>query len=775
MRGQEKVDPYQQALNYYSTGEYRAVISLFENLLSTSAGLEKAEIHCYLAASYREIGELSRAIHEWNSALSIYRKTGDKNLQPRLAALLVDLGQTYNSSGQFRQAIPLLEEAIELARKRGNKEIEAIALDVLGTSYSRAGELDRAIESYRKSLAIERGLNRPDSIATLLNNLVSALQNREARYLDRARAADLEGNDRETDRFKNLAEKDRSEALTTAKEALEASRPLKNLSTVRAMLNWMKLFPNEDYRSAALALLDRLPDSRRKAYDLIDLAEGMEGEKAIPLLERAIAVARNLNDPRTESFALGALGNVYEREKRYDLALDFTERARSAAGETLARDSLYRWQWQAGRIHRARGRIPEAKAAYRQAIASLESIRGDIAIAGQNYQLDFRDEVEPVYRGLLELLLDRGSAIEIEEAIRVFEGLQLSQLQNFFGDDCVEIREATRQPKEVLSRTKTAVIHSIILKEKTYFILRLPDGKIRSYPIAVSRERLQQNLLDWRLKLEDISNYQYLPLSRKLYDLLILPLEAELDAAKPDTVLFINDGLLRNVPMAAFYDGRKFLIEKYPVALSLGLNFLSEVRPSRNLRPLTFGLTIAIPPFNSLPNVERETRSLQKLLGGSRFIDRDFTRENIERQLPKKDHSIVHLATHGQFGGSLDSTFLQTFDGRLSLEKLENILGISGKKIELLTLSACQTAAGNDRATLGLAGVALRSGVKSTLGTLWSVNDAITVDLMEDFYRYLKEGTTKAEALRKAQLNQIARSGSHASMWSGFVLLGNWL
>ncbi|MGH2415826.1 MAG: CHAT domain-containing protein, partial [Microcystaceae cyanobacterium] len=132
--------------------------------------------------------------------------------------------------------------------------------------------------------------------------------------------------------------------------------------------------------------------------------------------------------------------------------------------------------------------------------------------------------------------------------------------------------------------------------------------------------------------------------------------------------------------------------------------------------------------------------------------------------------SIVHLATHGKFRGMPENSFIQAFDQPIYLKDLEAILSQSKAPIELLTLSACQTAAGNERSFLGLAGLAIRSGVKSTLGSLWSINDEATVALMSDFYQNFKQGMTQVEALQKAQLKQIANPESHPTNWSNFVL-----
>ena len=456
----------QQAKNYYATGQFQQAIVLLEKILATPEGIEKAELHCYLAASYREIGQLSKAIRAWKAAVQIYRERGESNLEPQLAATLVDLAQAYNGLGQFRRALPLLKEAIELAQKTQSLKLEVVAQDVLGTSYLLSGNYDLAIESYQTSLYLSRQLHDTEEITAVLNNLSNAFSQRQAQYQAQAEWARLEEEGEEAHRLENLAQKDRQSAIRAATEGVKVSRHQVSLSAVRARLNLMTLSPQKDYRAEVLKMLQQLPDSRRKAYELINLAAQMEPMEAIPTLEWAITVARRWGDFRTESFALGALGGIYEGREQYELALKFTYQAQLAAQQVSAQDSLYRWQWQAGRIYRATGKRSQAKVAYRQAIASLQSIRGDIAIASQKFQLDFRAQIEPVYRELLSILLASGSPSELEEALQVFEALQLSELQNFFGDDCLEIIEAAREPETLLSQTNTAVIHTIILQKK---------------------------------------------------------------------------------------------------------------------------------------------------------------------------------------------------------------------------------------------------------------------------------------------------------------------
>jgi CHAT domain-containing protein len=299
---------------------------------------------------------------------------------------------------------------------------------------------------------------------------------------------------------------------------------------------------------------------------------------------------------------------------------------------------------------------------------------------------------------------------------------------------------------------------------------------------------MQREIDQLRKLLEKRSTNEYLLPARRIYDALIRPLEADLAAAKVKTLIFIQDDGLRQVPMAALQDGKQFLIEKYAIATTPSLALTTRTRvPERYSSALIMGLTVERPPFIALTNIRTEVTAVQKILGGTKLLDRDFTLANLQEQLQNKSYPVVHIATHGKFGVDAASTFLLTFDSRLTLEQIDEVLReakLSQKRsqrneqpVELLTLSACQTAAGDNRAALGIAGVAVRAGVRSALASLWNINDAATVPLIEEFYTQLEQpNVTKAEALQKAQLKMIANfEYSHPAVWSPFILIGNWL
>jgi CHAT domain-containing protein len=184
--------------------------------------------------------------------------------------------------------------------------------------------------------------------------------------------------------------------------------------------------------------------------------------------------------------------------------------------------------------------------------------------------------------------------------------------------------------------------------------------------------------------------------------------------------------------------------------------------------------------FAPLPFVADELQSVQKLYGGTVRQDQQFTVPTMEKDLGDTPYQIVHIASHGQFDSDVNKTFLLTYDGKLGMNKLEQILGLSKFRtdaVELLTLSACETAAGDDRAALGLAGVAIKAGARSALATLWTVNDPASAELVSTFYRELQDpAVSKAKALQQAQLGLLKDARyRHPSYWSAFLLIGNWL
>ncbi|NMG08083.1 hypothetical protein DP117_14775 [Brasilonema sp. UFV-L1] len=375
--------------------------------------------------------------------------------------------------------------------------------------------------------------------------------------------------------------------------------------------------------------------------------------------------------------------------------------------------------------------------------------------------------------------LQQVSQANLAKALNVIESLQIAELDNYFREACL-----TKLPVQVDKiDPQAAVIYPIILRDRLEVILSLPNQPLRHYTTTIPQEQVEQIVEQMQASLSRTSlTEERLPVAQKVYDLIVRPAEADLQASKIKTLAFILDGSLKNLPMVALHDGQRYLLEKYSIALTPGLQLLAPQPLQRQqIKVLVAGVSQSTQGFAALPGVESEVSEIKSEIPAQVLLNQTFTSAAIQKQIRANPFQVVHLATHGQFSSNAADTYILTWDGRLDVKQLGEILRTREQStptpIELLVFSACQTAEGDKRAALGLAGVAVRSGARSTLGTLWSVEDKSTADFMAEFYRQLANSqTTKAEALRQAQLKLLKEPGyKHPFYWAGFVLVGNWL
>lgn len=276
-------------------------------------------------------------------------------------------------------------------------------------------------------------------------------------------------------------------------------------------------------------------------------------------------------------------------------------------------------------------------------------------------------------------------------------------------------------------------------------------------------------------------------LSNEVYKWLIKPLEVKLGEMKIRTLVFVLDGSLRNIPMSVLYDDKRkeYLIQKYAIALVPGLQLIDPKPLQRGkLKVLAGGVSeqreIEGRSFAPLQNVVSELQQIQSAIPKSEeLLNQTFTKINVQNQIKEAPFTIVHIATHGEFSSNAEKTFILTWERLLKVKDFDTLLRLrnrtDSRAIELLVLSACQPASGDKRATLGLAGIAVRAGARSTLATLWSVEDQSTAELMNQFYKELADTTeSKAEALRHAQLSLLTKY-QIPYFWAPYVLVGNWL
>lgn len=508
-------------------------------------------------------------------------------------------------------------------------------------------------------------------------------------------------------------------------------------------------------------------------------------------LKNLLTVAEQAGDPRAVAHSFGYLGQVEELSQNWNLAQQYSEQALQFSQARAEELMAYQWAWQLGRIARQRWRRTGDAAWYRQsqesyllALESLSALRSDLLTVAPELQLSFRSGIEPVYREYVDLLLTPASSVNLakqperlQEAINTVEALRLAELDNYLQDACLEAR-----PRSVAeSDGDAAVIYPIVLGDRLEVIVSLPQGEMRRYSQPVGQAELAQTVQAFRDGLVWRSQRDFREPGQQLYQWLIQPMLEDLNTDAVETLVFVPDGVLKNVPLAAISDGQEYLIEKFAIATAPGIELLpSQQEANSKVQTLVAGITQRQQGLAPLPYVSQELRDVQAAIPGQKLLDEQFTRQTFTDALVDYDASIVHIATHGQFGSQASETFIQAWDEKISLAQLGEILQARSRQglspTELLVLSACETAVGDEAAALGLAGVAVRAGARSTLASLWSVNDQSTATLMAEFYQQLSQpGMGKAEALQQTQLEMLKDPVyRHPYYWSAFTLLGDW-
>jgi CHAT domain-containing protein len=496
-------------------------------------------------------------------------------------------------------------------------------------------------------------------------------------------------------------------------------------------------------------------------------------------------MAGKLGNAALASLALGGLGRLHEKSGRLDQASRVTRQALFRAQQASAPDLSFRWEWQLARIDRALGREDAALAAYRRAVSVLRSVRQDMPLEPGDGRASSQGGIGPLYSQFADMLLRRAArdrrnaAALIREAREMLEGLKETELQDYFRDSCIADFEAKQRGVEAVA-PDTAVVYPAVLPDRLELLVSVGEDH-RQIVVPVTEARLRAEVDQFRLLLERRSTNEYLEPARRLHDLIIRPIDAALAGRGISTLLVVPDGILRTIPLAALHDGERFLVERYALATAPGLR-LVDPRPMgpEARRTLALGLSQSRHGFPALPNVASELEGVRRVRGGTSLLDASFLRPRFARELRDVDYGVVHIASHGEFGSDPSRSFVLAFDGRLDLDDLENSIKLARFRdpgLELLVLSACQTAVGDDRAALGLAGLALKAGARSALATLWFVSDEASGLLAVEFHRQLRGGSlSKARALQAAQRSMIddALLG-HPAYWAPFLLIGNWL
>ncbi|HEY5603061.1 MAG TPA: CHAT domain-containing protein [Gammaproteobacteria bacterium] len=738
----EKDSPsLQQGDYYFERGFYAQAIQVWREQYKQHRDAQElygqVSMLYKIATAQRMLGHHDRAIQGLEVAGKLVSLTDDANFSLMIRA---NLGGAYLYTGQYDLAKPLLVDALYTAEKTGHQRLSALIQNDLGNYFVFTGQPEKGFDAFYESANIAKAIDDHYLVLQALTNAI--LLASDQNLLDQA-LSDFEAS------FIFIGQMAPSYQKAVSIEKIA--------SAIYRML--------EKYGTADVSLVVKMVNE---------------------LTEQAL-FAQRLDNDWLAAKLLMSQANFYEFAGQYGDALTLAKKAIFHSQLINDNNLTYRLEWQVARINDILKNEAEAVTFYRRAIETLHPIR-HLLYDDPLQTVSYEKEQGNVYLQFADLLLRRahqsnipGAAQELLfEARNVLERQKVGELQDYFKNQCAIENQAKTVSIEDAIDEATAVIYPVLLPDRTELLVSYKTG-IKQYVVAKPQDFVTDQIRNLRLKLEKHSTRDYLIYANELYQVLIAPLEKDLAAQQVKTLVFVPGQSLRTIPISVLHDGSAFLIDKYAVATIPGLT-LTDPRPltRKNMKVLLSGVSEPVQGYPPLDYVPVELEQIRNLYGATLLLNQNFDKTSVTNELQQTNYSVAHFASHAEFSGDVGKSFILTFDDRLSVNQLGQTISIGqskNKPIELLTLSACNTAAGDDRAALGLAGIAVQSGARSALASLWAINDKASSMLVTEFYRQLQdEHVTKAEALQRAQqmLLQDVRY-RHPGYWSSFLLIGNWL
>ncbi len=784
----QKLHQYQKALDHYQQAlEIRQQLGDTEQIATT--------LHS-IGTVYSQLSEYSRALESLNQALKMRREIDDTTA---ISRTLNEIGVIYDRQGKYGKAIEFYEEALEM-RKKDKVNLIAI-LSNLGLINSRLGRYQQAIDFYQKVLQ-----NNPPKKATILT-YIGAIY-------------------RQLEEF--------SQALKFYQQALEIYEENQDRLNIATTLDNIGVIYREqekysqalEYHQQALTIWEELGDKEGKSATLHNIGivhrESGKYSESLEFLTYTLILDRQLGNQNRERISLADIGKLLAKNNQPELAIIFykqsiniTEKIRQDLQVLPVEEQKSYVDGTITEIYRALAKLllEEKRAIESQQILDLLKVQEVFEyMGGIKPDNDKPNEVimlrlENIFREKYSQFLD-----EIGENVKQNQNISLEKLvaiHDFFrSEEITEIRseikkkaKSQRLTPEMLvllqaelkkhKKENAVVLYPLILEDRLELILVTANSPPVHRTVLVNQEEFEQVFFTFRVglinrrKAKNISDSRVAQAGLKLYNWLIKPIENDLKIGKIKTILYAPDGKLRYIPLAALYDGEKWLTERFKINHITAASIMDLTpRRNRNIRILAGALTegnysFAIGKkqfeFEGLPFAGVEVEQLGSMFPQTnKLLGDDFTKQLMELRM--SSHSLIHFATHSAFvSGSPEDSFILYGDGELSsLREVEN-WNLNG--VELVVLSACETGKGKQLGDgseiLGFGYQMQVAGAAASLATLWRVDDRGTSEYMNDFYTALKSGVNKAGAVQKAQIAMINSKYNHPYYWAPFILIGN--
>ncbi|EAZ88723.1 CHAT domain-containing protein [Crocosphaera chwakensis] len=786
-----------------------------DNLSKQQALILAPALNIYGRLWYQQ-GQGELALNSWRKATQVYQKLNKKE---GVISSQINQIQALQSLGLYQQAKEMFI-IIEQGLNEVSLSLQVKGWRTLGELWQTSGDLQVSETMLNRSLVIAQEMDDAEEMGrTLLS-----LGNYYREQIDLIQERENKNKVYDTNSWQCFDNNISQEILSLSEQASNAYQQVGFNSInpsliVKAQINHLDLLLKTNQISQAQQITPtikvlQLSPGQSSIYAQIKLAKNQaclqqklaakpnlsSWDNIETALQTTVQQAKKLDDKRALSYSLGNLGGFYEYLSLEYNQLDFLSQAQQLTQDALLLaqpsqnpDIAYLWQWQLGRIFASQQATEKAIIAYQDTVKTLEQIRGDLLTINTDVQFSFRDNVEPIYRQLVKLILTNSpeqglKSNKLADIIDLIDALQLAELENFLRCDLTSV--ATNQ-SNFDTIQEAALIYPVILEDKFYILYKLPNQSINYKFTEIPQTEVDNTLITLRKALGSQDNQTFIETSQKVYQWLIKPLENDLEnSPEVTTLVFVLDGYLRNIPMAVLYDkeNQEYLVEKkYALALLPSSKLLNLQRPSQSLNVLAAGISEPLQVeqrnFREI-KAQDEIEILKKIAPTDALLNAQFTQNNLRKKLEDNNFSVLHLATHGNFSSDPQETYILAYGELLTPNELNNLLGIETNQgineLDLLVLSACQTASGDNRATLGLAGLAVRAGAKSTLASLWLANDDFTIPLIQRFYEELTKGVSKAEALHQAQKSLVYQEFDGIKLlnspynWGAYVLVGSW-
>ncbi|MBD2301660.1 DUF2225 domain-containing protein [Nostoc sp. FACHB-190] len=865
--------------SYIALGEYDKALKFAQQRLDLAETLKKPELKAPaligLGDVYTARQEFDQAIKLTQQALDIAKQI--KNTEIEVDALQ-ELAKIYVARGNYSQATELANLLSEKADKTKNLKLKRDALNILKDVYTAQGNLQKVLEILQQSLKIAKQDTNPSSeFRTLVDQAafyispvvdyqqaldLSQQANSTAKKLQNPQ---LEGMSLFLLAYVHFAKGEPQKTIEFANQGLAISQNkkmiwLEMLANIVLSVGYGDLNNDQKAMESAQALLAltrkaQSPKDEKTALTLLGHIHRKFGRKqdAINTYKQALSI-------KVSAKAVGADSDIYAGLGRAYADLNQPEEAIKNLREAFTRAEEIRRGFQ--------GLTPDLQASFWEQIADFDRVKtvdiyrqyadlllkqGRTAEAQQVLDLinirDLREARTQVRNNSLialglqiqecdrkenkcspsekSQLLDQVDAINtqynedlkaIEKEISSRISLDRAAFDPTYKDKAREIVEA---------EPGTVMIYPFVLEDKMWLLLTAPGGVHKAVEVKISRKELGKAVQEFRDLMEHCEKYGVVctsadipkiqQASQKLYNLLIKPLEPELNANPVKNLVFALDRVVRYVPMSALYDGKQYLIEKYRVHNILSSPLVDVATPNlkatKDTQVLAMGVSDSVEGSAPLTHVPTEIDNIFKVYSGLKFLNQKFDFKTLRDNLAGKQ--ILHLATHGEFvyrdkKAKTYESYILSGEGKLTISQIQKLRELG--KIHLVVLSACRTALAESLEQDGIeinsmAYEFMKEGAKSVIASLWLVSDASTAQLMQEFYKNLATGKmAKSEALRQAQLSLLhanksnkgndkqrggiearpkpgvsprnqdnAKNYAHPYYWSPFILMGNGL